>query len=440
MRHPKKYAERLVVGPAASVRRSAPESRHAVTCLAPDGTVDALALSPLEAKTLSTLIRPEDGAAWDRLVDHALTTLVAHGIDVDRQLQCGVYGCAFLIRGQPDDVVKLTSDHSEAAAAATVAEAIGAGDLESDVAIVHMRCVYGMSDARGRPLPIFAIVQQRLRAISASEREWITAHSAALADAVDDTPTGRILRAGVLASAREHLGARGAANAERLLVALDALVALGIEWHDLHGGNVLRDLHGHWFIIDLGASSSFDAAGEPVSRTLGALAEPAQSGVSMERMSERMPRSTQSPSSWSARKEALDHSLVEHGARAVLASLQQLARQRPESRADIEHDMDYVRKFGEPRGEVIERERGERGARTRSRAGAPSGSSFRDEFGFQDSRARQHVHTERCGCSGRGLAVTFAPSEEKAERMRISTDDALSTTDEWWRANMPDGR
>lgn len=159
-------------------------------------------------------------------------------------LGCGSFGCVYPIEGRPDVVVKITGDFSEAAAARTVVLAEAQG--KHFPALVRYHCVYGVKGA-----PMFAVLMERLLRLDPPEYKFI----ASVENDLDAANRGdREALASTIARAREALGAHGAEQVRRLVQTVEALRGIGIRYHDLHRGNVLKDASGAWRIIDLGVS------------------------------------------------------------------------------------------------------------------------------------------------------------------------------------------
>jgi len=160
---------------------------------------------------------------------------------------CGSFGCVYPVEGRPDVVCKITGDSSEAAAALAV--------LRSGRKLPHLvdyTCAYGVRGA-----PMWALLMERLQPLSAEERRFI-AGSENDFDAAADPEFGPGANAEAQAvmegRARRMLGENGVRQARGLVQTVKDLRRLGVQYHDLHRGNVLRDARGTWKIIDLGVS------------------------------------------------------------------------------------------------------------------------------------------------------------------------------------------
>lgn len=160
---------------------------------------------------------------------------------------CGSFGCVYPVEGRADVVCKVTGDASEAAAALTV--------LRAGRAIPHLvaySCVYGVRGA-----PMWALLMERLQPLNATERRFI-AESENEFDAAADPAFGGVAnqeaRTTLEGRARRMLGDKGVRQSRGLVRAVEQLRAIGVQYHDLHRGNVLKDARGTWKIIDLGVS------------------------------------------------------------------------------------------------------------------------------------------------------------------------------------------
>ena len=207
-------------------------------------------------------------AEWRRLANYAKDVLADHGLPLGDKLGCGSWGCAYRVDGKPL-VVKITGDHTEAAAVRRVLEAVENGEVTWDAleAVNRTHAVYGVLDFCDQRLPIYVVVQDQLvepvsKAVSAwfaspwsSKKKRPEVWENILAAAAGGS-TGRKLRREVVERAEADLGE--GANVGRLIDSVKLLLDIDVDWHDLHGGNVMIDHKGYWRIIDLGFSRSPD--------------------------------------------------------------------------------------------------------------------------------------------------------------------------------------
>jgi len=188
-------------------------------------------------------------AEWNQNLSRAKRALTKHGVSFGKQLGCGSYGCAFLAELDGEEIVcKITGDRAEAAAAQGVIRALAEKRTSKKklAALVDLLCVYAFVDQRGAQIPIYAVLQRRVQALSDEEVDFIDRYRWSLVARAEE----------VYGRARQELGPDGVRNVRRVQATRDELRKIGIEWTDLHGGNVLADDAGGWVIIDLGASNS----------------------------------------------------------------------------------------------------------------------------------------------------------------------------------------
>lgn len=172
--------------------------------------------------------------------------LRAQNIQLGRKLGCGSFGCAYTRKGYPDQVVKITGDPSEVAAAERVIAARRAGArLSGVVRFYRTFAVQGSS--------LFVVIQERLQPLSAKEYRLIEEQQDALYQlGTRGSPKQQKTSARLLS---KDYGVSSSAIYDLLRVFAD-LYRIGVEWHDLHEGNVLRSASGRLKVIDLGISRS----------------------------------------------------------------------------------------------------------------------------------------------------------------------------------------
>lgn len=176
-------------------------------------------------------------------VEHALR---AENIQLGRKLGCGSFGCAYTRKGYPDQVVKITGDPSEVAAAQRVIEARKRGHRLPGV--VRFYRTFAVQSSR-----LFVVVQERLLPLRAEEYRLIEEQHNALYN-LGTLGTPRDQQKGAKLLARDYAVPWRAIY--DLLRVFDELRDIGVEWHDLHEGNVLRSSSGRLKVIDLGISRS----------------------------------------------------------------------------------------------------------------------------------------------------------------------------------------
>ena len=176
--------------------------------------------------------------------------------DVWAKARCGFWGCAYP-RGK-NEVVKFTADDDEAQAAERVRRDPIKGALP-------VRAVYRLRRRKGPP--VFAIVSQRFAppgAVATVIGKCGPHYGRALAhgDPLQfDAFKGCIRqRTQIHGLPRDEVRA----FAQKTIEAVDDLRRAGIDWVDLHAGNVTQNAAGDPVIIDLGPRWIEPAAGEEI--------------------------------------------------------------------------------------------------------------------------------------------------------------------------------
>lgn len=168
------------------------------------------------------------------------------GIALGRKLGCGSFGCAYTRRDYPDQVVKITGDPSEVAAAQRVIEARKRGCRLSSVVRFYRTFAVADSD-------LYVVIQERLLPLKPNEYRLL------------EDQGDLLYKIGTLGSNRDQQRAAKLLGKDYgipwnslydLLRVFDQLSQVGVEWHDLHEGNVLRSASGRLKVIDLGISRS----------------------------------------------------------------------------------------------------------------------------------------------------------------------------------------
>lgn len=201
--------------------------------------------------------------SWSELVEQAQKQLAYHGIILGEPLGCGKYACAFEADGVPG-IVKITSDGADAAAWQRVLE-----EKKTPPGLAKTYCVEALDLGEDHP-PVFIIVQEQLEPLFADEETlinipvyravqnydtWLDLDHVQreLRQWIEELPD-EFVTADVGLTPEELEEARDALHA-RLGVILDAthwLRVRGVEWTDVHAGNVMMDSVGNLKIVDLG--------------------------------------------------------------------------------------------------------------------------------------------------------------------------------------------
>jgi len=220
-----------------------------ITCLSSEGVTPVRGDYP-DDLPIPGHSDPVKQKAWTTASAKALEILAKKGLRPAKKLGCGTYGCAYTIEGLPNRVLKLTGDNVEAASVQTVLAAIqdGRTTWESLPALSHFYCVYALARTDGTPLGIFALIQNKMRPLSAKEQRFVTTYRYTILSASS--------RANAVRRAEEQLGPEAAQQVQRLGDTVGELGRIGVWWDDLHAGNVMQDDAGNWKIIDLGAGES----------------------------------------------------------------------------------------------------------------------------------------------------------------------------------------
>lgn len=183
------------------------------------------------------------GIRWQVAAHKLPAVFTAEGIHLGKKLGCGTFGCAYLDADNSHRVIKITGDPSEASAAARVIVARSEGHRLP--AVVRFFSVRAVLDN-----PLFVIRQERLIPLARRQFEMIAENADAMYDTAYDSDAAQV----ALARTLERKYRVAAALTLPILRTFRQLRAIGVDYHDLHEGNVLRDAAGRFKIIDLGIS------------------------------------------------------------------------------------------------------------------------------------------------------------------------------------------
>lgn len=189
---------------------------------------------------------PTAKRTWNDQAGTVDRVLASEGIRLGRKLGCGSFGCAFTDRDHAGRVIKITGDPTEAAAAARVIEARTAG-------VKLPAVVKFYSAAAVRNTALFIVVQERLLPLKHNEFRMIAENADAIyaAGTADSVADRRALAARL---ARMYKVSPSAIRG--VIDVFDQLSRVGVEYHDLHEGNLMRTKSGGLRVIDLGISRS----------------------------------------------------------------------------------------------------------------------------------------------------------------------------------------
>lgn len=200
---------------------------------------------------------------YDRVAGRAVELLRQHKIYVGRPVGKGRYAEVFSIEGEPDQVVKISGDQTEAAAWAYLLDMVAQGELAwSDLpSLAQVSCVMIVLPRAKRDRPLYVIVMERCQKLSRSECQLVERIDDALLGSRGAARSG--LRAPYTVEAKVAKVVRrfrsvqdGQAHADRLLETLQATAGHSLFIYDIHGENVMRDDVGHWKITDLGMTET----------------------------------------------------------------------------------------------------------------------------------------------------------------------------------------
>lgn len=218
--------------------------------------------------------------AWEAAERDARSLLAAHGFALGGGIGHGHFAQAFELENEPDYIVKLTGDPTDAAAWARVAKSKTAQKAK---ALAKTPCAFALpttyKNQGGQKAHMYAIVQERLTPLNQKESWFInrggvvagrviacaagyTGMSEELAEYFPDCPDPRqneqafaicIQRTFELAVLRDLAWPRKVSQA--LFETYETLLSIGVIVSDLHAGNMMRDAAGWVKFTDLGLSS-----------------------------------------------------------------------------------------------------------------------------------------------------------------------------------------
>ena len=172
--------------------------------------------------------------------------LAAQKIHLGRKLGCGTFGCAYLRRDYPQQVVKVTGDPSEVAAAERVIAARKHGHKLPGV--VKFYRVFAVRDS-----DLCIVIQERLSPLRENEYAMVEEQHHRIYNL--GSGNNEAAQRKMAKKIGEHYGVNPS-EVYSLIRVFPELRGVGVEYHDLHEGNVLRTSSGHLKVIDLGISRS----------------------------------------------------------------------------------------------------------------------------------------------------------------------------------------
>lgn len=250
---------------AASQRMEHAAARRINGCPATDGEVLVEGPGTVSRSSGNTSERIwRNLIPWGDMVEQAEKQLAHHGITIGEPLGCGKFACAYEADGTPG-IVKFTADGADAAAWQHV---LAAGKYP--VGLAETFCVEALDLGEDYP-QLFMVVQEQLEPLYADEEVLVDgplAHAVSIYHTWEDLDQARATLARSIQSlpndfvlgedgeeTEEELEEGRQALHDRLGVILEAahwLRARGIEWHDVHSGNIMMNHLGDLKIVDLG--------------------------------------------------------------------------------------------------------------------------------------------------------------------------------------------
>jgi hypothetical protein len=174
------------------------------------------------------------------------------------KLGCGVFACAYTTPGS-SRVVKFTRDAEDVAA---LIKAQGTGLVPKVFAAYKLAQPGIVTTVRGWPyheqtqrehVPVYAVVLERLRTIPHEQKEDLNERILGIRDVVE----GKITGAEFCDTQQGEDGNVGCDDQQlAVLTAAEKLKKAGIEWSDIHAGNIGYDKRGKLKVLDLGLTKT----------------------------------------------------------------------------------------------------------------------------------------------------------------------------------------
>jgi hypothetical protein len=164
-----------------------------------------------------------------------------------KKLGCGVFACAYAT-SSPTKVVKFTRDSEDVAALLEAQDT----DVVPKVYASYKIKDGGHSIRTDEETPVYALVVEKLKTFTPAEREALDAELHQVSDLMREVDTGEANSIAEACESREQCSPITRQTAE----AAYALRHAGIEWSDIHSGNIGMDKHGNIKILDLGITGT----------------------------------------------------------------------------------------------------------------------------------------------------------------------------------------
>jgi len=186
-----------------------------------------------------------------------------HGTKPGKDIGCGMFACVYDRGGK--QVVKITRDRED------VEGLLASKGMDRVVKVFDIRELPGAgTDVRtGKPIPIYAVVAERLRPLNKKETDWYDKpfdHTRALVLKHAEEYSGPAKKYTLTPADTEAIAmksCKGIVPTKKCLTFSKEfsetwmqLVRHGIVWVDSHVGNIAFDDKGKWKVIDLGYSGT----------------------------------------------------------------------------------------------------------------------------------------------------------------------------------------
>jgi hypothetical protein len=164
-----------------------------------------------------------------------------------KKLGCGVFACAY-DTSSSTKAVKFTRDPEDVAALLEAQDT----DVVPRVYDVYKIKNGGKSLKTGAETPVYALVVEKLKTFTPAEREAIDQELSSVPDVMREVETGQAGSIREACQAAEDCGP----ITQQVAEAAYTLRQAGIEWSDIHSGNIGMDKHGTVKILDLGITGT----------------------------------------------------------------------------------------------------------------------------------------------------------------------------------------
>jgi hypothetical protein len=160
---------------------------------------------------------------------------------------CGTFACVWPKPGEPQRVIKFTRDAADVAALVKAQDTGVVPKVYATYKLKQKSTYRASYDAT----PVYAVELERLRPLSAFERELMNDNRRELVLASFDDADGHAFAEDLHAQCTDDVG-----PVCSTFRAMEKLRAAGIEWHDIHAANVGYDAAGKLKVLDLGLTKT----------------------------------------------------------------------------------------------------------------------------------------------------------------------------------------